>query len=376
MSAHSKGGILKCDQLLTEKELKQVYKATDPKKGVKINVTEIMEDENTYQKGIIADINQKKDTKPMEPWSILSDLVKYVQHDEAENLHTVNFDSLNYHVNGNIYKELKEQGMLKASVDFSGVSEKVKPDYLDVYDGVYAEVISTNRFDEDTDLSTTYLGQIGMSRKTELKAEESFAMNAAGHTRGELVDGTECEILIEDTGASKSYMSKSYYMQCKSMHAMPKFTSTTRRIQVRNVQYVGVVFVIPVIITIQDHRFEIFMLVSEIHENVDLVLGIKNLFKLEGVIDSRDSCLRFFNKSIPFFAKEAVEVQPKEQMLITIEAPFIEKISGIAIIKLLDRKSHTPITLKLKFIRNRATLKVTKVQKRRLPLTQIMQLVL
>ena len=54
-----------------------------------------------------------------------------------------------------------------------------------------------------------------MSRKTEVKAEESVAMNAAGHTRGELLDGTECEILI-DTGASKSYMSKSYYMQCKA----------------------------------------------------------------------------------------------------------------------------------------------------------------
>ena len=156
-----------------------------------------------------------------------------------------------------------------------------------MYDGVYAEVISTNRFDEDTDLSTTYLGQVDMSRKTEVKAEESFAMNAAGHTRGELLDGTECEILI-DNGVSKSYMSKSNYMQCKSLHAMPKFTFTTRRIQVGNGQYVGVLFVIPVIITIQKHRFEIFTLVSEIHENVDLVLGIKNLFELEGMIDSRD----------------------------------------------------------------------------------------
>ena len=50
------------------------------------------------------------------------------------------------------------------------MSEKVKSDYLDVYDGVYAEVIHTNRFDEDTDLSTTYLGQIGMSMKTKVKA--------------------------------------------------------------------------------------------------------------------------------------------------------------------------------------------------------------
>ena len=45
---------------------------------------------------------------------------------------------------------------------------------------------------------------------------------------------------------------------------------------------------IPVTITIQKHRFEIFTLVSEIHENVDLVLGIKNLFELEGVKDSQD----------------------------------------------------------------------------------------
>ena len=42
----------------------------------------------------------------------------------------MNFDSLNYHVNEDIYKELKEQEMLKTSIDFSGVSEKLKSDYL------------------------------------------------------------------------------------------------------------------------------------------------------------------------------------------------------------------------------------------------------
>ena len=140
---------------------------------------------------------------------------------------------------------------------------------------------------------------------------------------------------------------------------MPKFTSTTRRIQVGNGQYVGVLFVIPVIITNQKHRFEIFTLVSKIHENVDLVSGIKSLFELEGVIDSRDSCLSFLNRSIPFFAKEEVEVKLKEQKLIMVEAPFIEEISGMAITKLLDTKFHVALTLKLKFIRNRATLKMT-----------------
>ena len=86
----------------------------------------------------------------MEAWLILTDHVKYVQHDESDTLHNLNFDPLNYHLNKDIYKELKEKEMLKTSIHFSGTSEKLKLDYLDVYDGVYAEVISTNRFDENT----------------------------------------------------------------------------------------------------------------------------------------------------------------------------------------------------------------------------------
>ena len=256
-----------------------------------------------------------------------------------------------------MYKELKEKELLKASVNFGKSPQKLKAEYLDVYEGVYAEVISTDRFDEDTDLSTTYLRQVNMPRDTEVKARESFPITAKGYTRGQLLDGTDCEILI-DTGASKSYMSKSYFMRCKILHAMPKFTSITRRIQVDNGQYVGVLFVLTVVITIQKHRFEIFTLMSKMYENVDLVLGIKNLFELKEVIDSQDSCLSFLNRFIPFFPREKVEVKPKEQKLM-LEAPFVEEISGMAITKLLDTKDQMTFTLKLKFIRNRAMFKVT-----------------
>ena len=58
------------------------------------------------------------------------------------------------------------------------------------------------------------------------------------------------------------------------------------RIQKGNGQFVSVLLVIPVIIDIHGHEFEIYTLVSEIHENIGLVLGIKNVFKLEGVINS------------------------------------------------------------------------------------------
>ena len=162
--------------------------------------------------------------------------------------------------------------MLKVDVDFSGSPEKLKSEYLDVYEGVHAEIVSTNQFDEDTDLSTSYLGQMNMSRDTEVRAEERFPITARSYTRGELLNGKDCEILI-DTGTSNSYMSKSYFRRCKSLHALPKFTSNTQRFQVGNGQYVGVLFVIPVIMTIQKDRFEIFTLVTEIHEKCGLGFG-------------------------------------------------------------------------------------------------------
>ena len=65
-------------------------------------------------------------------------------------------------------------------------------------------------------------------------------------------------------------MSKLFHMQSKILHALPKFVPTMQRIQVGNGQYVAILFVILVIIEIQRHLFEVFTLVSEIHDNVDL----------------------------------------------------------------------------------------------------------
>ena len=175
---------------------------------------------------------------------------------------------------------------------------------------------------------------------------------------GKLMNGEECQILV-DTGASKSYMSKSYYLRCKLLHNLPKFVSKMQRIQVGNGQYVEVLFVIPVIADISNHRLEVFTLVSEIFDNVYMVLGIKNLFEIEGVIDTRESSFRFLSRSIPIFSQEQVIVKLGEKKLIPIESPFIEKISGMAIVKIVDREQKMPMMLKLKFIRNKAMLDIT-----------------
>ena len=106
----------------------------------------------------------------------------------------------------------------------------------------------------------------------------------------------------------------------------------------------------PIVIDIHGHRFQIFTLVSEIHENVDLVLYIKNIFELEGIINSQESCFSFLNRSIQFFPKEQITLKPKEQQFIKIEAPFMDNISGLAIVNMLPKKAQNMMMFKLKFV--------------------------
>ena len=175
-----------------------------------------------------------------------------------------------------------------------------------------------------------------------------------------MLDGTECQLPL-DTGASKSFMSKSFCMHCKSLHTLPKSASKTQRIQVGNGKFVSAIFTIPVIIDVHRHRFKIYTLVSEIHKNVDLVLGIKKVFELEGVINSWDSLFKLLNKSLPIFPKECGIIKPKEQKLIRVTAPFIDEISCLTIIKILDMSTYSPLLIKLKFTYNTAMLyKVNK----------------
>ena len=153
-------------------------------------------------------------------------------------------------------------------------------------------------------------------------------------------------------------MSKSFYMQCKSLHSLPKFASRTQRIQVGNGQCVSVLFIIPVIVDIHGHRLEIYTLAFEIHENVDLVLGIKNVFKLEGIINSRDCCFKFLNRLVPIYPENEIVLKPNEQKLVKLKAPFADEISGMAIIKILDGSTYSPLLIKLKLTCNKGVLDI------------------
>ena len=99
-------------------------------------------------------------------------------------------------------------------------------------------------------------------------------------------------------------------------------------------------------------------MVSEIPENADLVLGIKNVFKLEGIINLRDCCFKFLNRSVLIYPENEIVLKPSEQKLVKVKAPFADEISGMAIIKILDSSTHSTLLIKLKFIHNKAVLEI------------------
>ena len=92
-----------------------------------------------------------------------------------------------------------------------------------MYEGVKSEVLSTTKFDENSDLSKTYFGMIDVTRASKFKTEEKFPISE-GYRAGKLLDGMDCQILL-DTGGSKSFMSKSHYLRCKSLNSLLKFAS-------------------------------------------------------------------------------------------------------------------------------------------------------
>ena len=93
----------------------------------------------------------------MRNWSTFSD-IRYIQH-EQKTPHKLNIDTLDYRHHKELYFKLKGEERETLDVDFAIYFDIIKSKYLDVYEGVYAEMVHANKFNENSDLSKTYLGQ-------------------------------------------------------------------------------------------------------------------------------------------------------------------------------------------------------------------------
>ena len=77
------------------------------------------------------------------------------------------------------------------------------------------------------DVTTTYLGHESIKITDTFRPEQAFPINSNRHMWGQFVGGGMLDILL-DTGASKSYMSKAFYMRHPHLHKYLKFNSTIR----------------------------------------------------------------------------------------------------------------------------------------------------
>ena len=145
-------------------------------------------------------------------------------------------------------------------------------------------------------------------------------------------------------------MSKGFYMRHPHLHKYPKFNSTIRNLQVGNGELVAALFVIPFVFKIGKHLFEIYTLVSEIQQSMDLILGVKNMFELEGEVSCRTSQFRFLNRSLPMFPLSTHRIKVGAKAYVKAKVPFIEKLSGHVVAKLLYKGSLG--TMKVRLVDN------------------------
>ena len=188
-------------QYLTRDQTKYIYKKVET--GEMINTDTMQQEiEQEKQPGRIDDtsgetnpykeliVNNAKKIEPlvtqMEQWSILSNVLNYVQYRRFNSInHTLDVKAVDrYKFKPDIGREFKE-------LDVGVTPQKLQKEYIDIYEGIHSDIVSSNRFDENSDISTTYLGKTENKEiQDKLKAEESFPISENGYTLGRLLDGT------------------------------------------------------------------------------------------------------------------------------------------------------------------------------------------
>ena len=120
-------------------------------------------DENPYRGLIVNNTCKIENTlSQMEQWSIFSNAINYMQYNKNhKNFHSMIIKPVN---TNRINKETKginkNESLLR--INLADISDRSKKEYLDRYEGIKSEILNTTRFDENSDLSTTYLRKINI----------------------------------------------------------------------------------------------------------------------------------------------------------------------------------------------------------------------
>ena len=80
-------------------------------------------------------------------------------------------------INKEIKRKSKNESLLR--VNLADSLDRSKEKYLDRYEGIKSEILNTTRFDDNLDLSTTYLGKINSTWDIDLTIEREISNNGA-----------------------------------------------------------------------------------------------------------------------------------------------------------------------------------------------------
>ena len=289
-----------------------------------------------------------QNTHRMDEWSVLGTQMHYVQHPHSGN-GGLTLNQCEEKIANQIISKIESP----KEMSLQGDSNIVKEVFHDKFEDVVHHLHFTEKFIDSRDISTTYLGVENLTLKDFHVAECTFPIYSNSHTWGQLVGGSPLDILL-DTGASKCYMSKTFFDRNESLHKLPRYKTNIQGLRVGSGELVPAYFLVPVVFKVVRHKFEILALVSDIKGSTDLVFGVKNMFEVEGELSCRNSEFRFLNRAVPIFCSENFSLRPGCKRYVKVTTPFTQPLNGYAIVKIFY--TNQCYTMQLKLVNNTAVI--------------------
>ena len=264
-------------------------------------------------------------------WSILRTDIDYTTNKDNSPYTEMN--------SSNLYKKL--------FVDEHLITEDSSDQWDEKFEEVTCTLHYSHKFDDTNDISTIYLGSyMTKDEPRTFPVDNHIPFDGRGMSKAYLSNGTPMKLFF-DSWASRSYLSKKFYDSNPVLHDMPKFVTTCTGIRIGNGSIVQALFVIPLLFMASGHTFEIFTIVAEIDDDMDLVFGFKNMTETEGMLNTRTVGYDFIGRPIPIFPQNDLDVPAGEKAYIKVKAPFCDKLSGMICAKFFGR--DLVYTLRVKF---------------------------
>ena len=329
---------------MTKEETEYVYRSV--KKGTQVKPVHIdkMVDKivdvsvNPYQEALTQKLDSNLHEEPSLEmkrcdltWSILSTEIDYTTDKDNSPYSEMN--------TSNLYSKLQEDEQL--------ITESSSDQWDERFEEVTCSLHYSHKFNDTNDVSTTYLGScLGKEEPRTFPVDNHIPFDGRGISKAYLSNGTPMKMFF-DSGASRSYLSKRFYDTNPMLHDMPKYVTTCTGIRIGNGSIVPALFVIPILFMACGHTFEIFTIVAEIDDDMDLVFGFKNMVETEGLLNTRTGEFDFIGRSIPIFPQNDLDVRPGEKAYVKIKAPFCDKLSGMICAKFFSRDVVNTLRIKI-----------------------------